>query len=579
MEYTSKQIISRVVREYLRPRLKQILLAIFFMVLFAASNAAQPIILQQVVDKMLSGNSSAFTAALPLAIMAAFIALGVSSFGSNYVMSAVGFGVVNDMQKKLFNHFINSDIEFHNNLSSGELISRLMHDIAQIRTAVSMVIIGFFKQLLTLSAYVVIMFYMNWELTLIALSVMAVTIYPMQRASKRLKKLAKENQNYLAILTTKLSESFKGIGVVKAYQLEGNERDRVNKLVDKTLENRLKTVRVSNLYSPLMLSLAGAAISAVLWFSSWQIQHGLTTSGKVMAFIATLLMASRPIKGIGGTSGVVSSAVVSAERYFAMIDKPALIKDAENATELKISAGNIKFEDVNFSYLDGTKAIKNISIEVPTGKKVALVGPSGGGKSTIMSLVLRFFDPQSGKILIDSQDTKQVTIKSLRQSIALVNQDIFLFDDSVANNIAFGKMGASQESIEAAAKAASAHDFIMQLPQGYNTIIGEDGVKLSGGQKQRLSIARAILKNAPILLLDEATSSLDNVSENEIQKALDKLMEGKTTLVIAHRLSTIINADLIYVIESGQVIDKGTHNELLERSAIYRKLYNSEIAK
>jgi subfamily B ATP-binding cassette protein MsbA len=572
MEFTTKQLIGRVSREFICPRIKTILVAVVFMILYAASNAAQTFGLKYIIDDTDAENIT--KAFVPLLVVLVFAVSGITNFFSNVIMGYVGNGIVSDMQKKLFKKLLEADLELHYKTSSGDLISRITNDISMIRNAVSLLIINVFKQTFTFAAQVGVMFYMDWKLSLIASSVLILIIIPVNRVAKRLKKLAKESQAQAGVLVSILGEVFKGIRVIKAYQGEKAETAHVNSLITQIQENRNKSVRVSNLNTPIMNILAGLAISAVLWYAGSRIQSGAMSVGDLGSFLAALIMASRPLKTMGGMNNSLALGLVSAERFYKMIDKNPNIVDVQNATDLKINNAEIKFENINFSYNDERTALNNLSITIPAGKKVALVGPSGGGKSTIMNLILRFFDPQSGKVLIDGQDISQVTIASLRKSISIVNQDVFLFDDTVRSNISYGVEGASDEAIFAAANAAVADEFISKLPKGYETVVGESGVILSGGQKQRISIARAMLRNSPILLLDEATSALDNASEREFQKALDTLMEGRTTLIIAHRLSTIINADLIYVIDGGRVIDSGTHEELLGRSQLYKSLYN-----
>jgi subfamily B ATP-binding cassette protein MsbA len=573
LKITNRYIVARVFREFLRPRMGQVGKAILFMIIYAACNSIQPLLLKYVFDDVLPGNSHTMRMVIPLAIVFIFTMTGLANYFSNVIMSRVGYGVVNDMQKKLFVHLLQSDLDLHHKRSSGELVSRIINDINQVRNAVSIVIINMFKNIFTFIGLVGVMFYTNYELSLIASSVLILIVIPLSRVTRRLKKLSKQNQVQAANLTSKLGEIFRGIRLIKAYQKENVEQVKIGELIDKTLENRIKSSRVGGINAPIMGALAGVAISAVLWYSSGQIEKGIMSQGDLVAFIGALLMASRPLKSAGGINNAIQLAIVAAERYFAMIETKPQVVDKPGAKNLIVTNAEIKLENVGFSYDSEKPALDGLSLTIPSGKRVALVGPSGGGKSTVMNLILRFFDPQTGRVTIDGQDISEVKISSLRNAISIVTQDVFLFDDTVRANISYGKEMATDDELERAAKAAIADEFIAKLPKGYDTRLGESGIALSGGQKQRISIARAMLRDAPILLLDEATSALDNASEREFQNALDKLMKGRTTLIIAHRLSTIVDADLIYVIQDGKVVDSGNHQELIEKSEIYKSLY------
>lgn len=574
MKYSSAYLLKRIFTEYTLPRLKTIFLAILLMIVFALCQAWQLKIVNEVYQNVIIHRSIHYNNLLPLQIALAVCVAAICSYLSTVILSYVGYGIVNSMQKDLFHHIISSDMELHYKKNSGDFTSRIINDIGLIKAAVTDVIVVSTRQLFTIIFMVAYMIYLNPEMLLVFVGIMAVIVFPITRVARRLRKLGKVGQEQNASLTSLLGESFKGIRVVKAYNGEKIEEKRVNHLIDKTLNNKIKSVRVSNINNPLFAILTGLAGAAVVYYI------GHTPDEKKQAAVVTILIGLnklfRPIKSMGGLSNTLQNALAAAERFFTVMDIPAKIINQNNAKKLQVSKGEVQISNVTFKYDEddnNANALENISITVPAGKKVALIGHSGSGKSTIINLILRFFDPQSGSISIDGQNIQDVSIESLRNNISLVTQDVFLFDDTILANIAYGRENATQDEIIAAAKTSAAHEFIEAMPNGYNTLVGESGVRLSGGQKQRISIARAILRNTPILLLDEATSALDSKSEREFQEALDTLMQGRTTIVIAHRLSTIINSDIIYVMQDGQIKAYGTHAELIENSPLYRELY------
>jgi len=574
MKYTSPYLIKRLFREYTRPRLKTIFGAMVFMIIFALSKPVQLSIINDVYLKIVNHQSLHYTTLLPIKIVILAIVTGIAGYFSTVLMSKAGYGIVNDMQKDLFKHIVNSDLELHHQKTSGDFTSRIINDITAIRAAVTDVMVVTFRQGFAIIGVLAYMVYRDWHTLLVALLFFAVVIYPVSRVARRLRKLAKIGQEQNASLTTLLAESFKGIRVVKAYNGEGFEEERVNNMIDKTLRNKIKSIRVSNINNPMFTILTGIAAAIVVWYL------GHTSDEDKRAAIVTIMVGMmtliKPVKSLSGFSNALQTALAAAERYFTVIDTPPKIT-SNNGPKLEIKGGEVKFENVSFRYDNaetGNDMLKKLNFTIPAGKKTALVGHSGSGKSTVINLILRFFDPQQGSISIDGQDIKSVDVRSLRDKISLVTQDVFLFDDTIATNISYSSPGKTTIEIENAAKVASADDFIKKFPEGYQSRVGENGLRLSGGQKQRISIARAVLRDTPILLLDEATSSLDRVAETEFHDALDKLVEGRTTLIVAHRLSTIINADLIYLIDQGEIIASGTHEELLKTSANYQKLFN-----
>jgi subfamily B ATP-binding cassette protein MsbA len=568
----SFELYKRLIRTYLFRYRRILAVAGVGMVLVAVTTAANAYLMQPILDHIFVNKNASLLMILPLGVIALAIINAAGDYAQSLSLRYVGQRVVSDMQLDLFSHLIHADIALFNDQSSGRLVSRLTNDIMLMRQSVSQVFTGLLKETLSMIFLIGVMLYQSWQMSLLALVILVVAILPISKLGRRMRKIADATQVQLGDFTGQLDATFQGVRVVKAYGAEAYEIERARLTIRQLFKLYYKAARVQSAAAPIVSMVGTMAIATVLWYGGFNVIHGSTTPGAFFSFITAMIMAYRPLKTVAGLTTQLHEGMAAAKRFFSVIDQPAVIHDAENAVPLVVSDGEVRFNAVNFTYATGKGGVQNLSFEVPRNSTVALVGSSGAGKSTIMNLLLRFYETQSGSITIDGQDIRNVTLASLRGAFALVSQDIVLFDDTVRANIAYGTPNATDAEIMAAAEKAYAHEFISQLPEGYDTPIGPSGVKLSGGQRQRLSIARAILKNAPILLLDEATSALDTASERAVQAALEALMQGRTTLVIAHRLSTIQHANRILVLDGGRIVDAGTHDELLQHSAHYQQL-------
>jgi subfamily B ATP-binding cassette protein MsbA len=575
----SAALVWRLARDFMRPHVRRILFAFLLMGLAAGSTAGRAWLMEPVLDRIFVAREGSLLLLIAGSALALALVKGLADYGDAVLMTRVGQRVIADVQLALFARLMRADLAYFYAHSSGTLISRFTSDAALLRGAAANVLGAIGKDAVTVVFLVGVMFYQDWLLALISFFVFPLAIRPIVAIGRRIRRVTASAQAEIGQFTTLLSQTFQGARHVKAYGMEEYEERRAAGLIERLFSLIDRGTRTRSRASPMMETLGGTAIAVVILYGGHQVISGARTPGALFSFITALLLAYQPLKSMANLNASLQEGLAAAQRIFEVLDVEPAIRDLPGARPLRISGGEIRFEDVRFGYVPGTPVIDGLSLTIPAGHTVALVGPSGAGKSTILNLIPRFYDIERGSITIDGQNVRQVTIASLREAIALVAQEVSLFDDTVCANIAYGRFGASSAEIEEAARAAAADDFIHELPQSYDTMVGEHGVRLSGGQRQRIAIARAMLKNAPILLLDEATSALDSESERHVQRALNALIRGRTTLVIAHRLSTVQGADLICVLDRGQIVETGRHPELLGRGGLYARLYAMQFAE
>lgn len=576
----SLALIERMLRSYLRPYLWLLGISILANIIVAVTTGALPWFIQQAIDKVFTEQDQQMLVLIPAGVVAISLMRGVATYGSNVIMSFVGQRSTSNLQRDLFARLVRGDLAYVSSQHTGEYISLFMNDATRLRDTVSGIIISLVRHLLTIVALIIFMFSVNWQLALIyTIIVVPMGISSMRRLGKVTRTASRKGLEETGGLSTLIAETLGGLRIVKAYGQEEHQIKRAATVIDRVLDFTMTALRARAAASPAIEALAGIAIGAIIYFGGYQAIQGNLSAGEFMGFVTALLAVYQPLRSVANMQTILQEGVSAGARVFAILDQSDDIVDAPGVKPLAVSDGVVQFDNVTFQYATrDAPALHGVSIDVPAGQTVALVGASGSGKSTLLNLVLRFFDTDSGHIRVDGQDIRDVSLLSLRNASALVTQDPFLFDDTIANNIAYGQDEPGQERIEDAARKAAAHDFIMEMPDGYETRVGEGGARLSGGQKQRVAIARAMLKNAPILLLDEATSALDTASEQQVQSALSSLMKGRTSLVIAHRLSTIMHADNIYVLDQGRVCESGTHQELLAKNGIYADLHAKQFA-
>jgi subfamily B ATP-binding cassette protein MsbA len=574
----SVTLVVRLAREFMRPHARRIALAALLMGLAAATTALRAWLMQPVLDRIFVGHDGSLLWLLAGLALILAAAKGLCDYGSAVQMIRVGQRIIADVQKALFARLMRADLAYFHARPTGTLISRFTSDAVLLRGAAANVLGGIGKDAITVAFLVAVMFYQDWLLGLVSFFVFPLAIHPIVGIGRRIRRVAANTQAEIGQLTTLLSQTFQGARHVKAYGMEAYEERRAAGLFERLFALIVRAGRTRSRASPMMEALGGAAIAAVILYGGHQVIAGARTPGALFSFITALLLAYQPLKNLANLNASLQESLAAAERVFEVLDIEPTIRDRPGAKPLCICGGEIRFDSVSFGYASGAVALDNVSLTVPAGRTVALVGPSGAGKSTILNLIPRFFDVGEGSIAIDGQDVRSVTLASLRGAIAVVAQEVSLFDDTVRANIAYGRFGAAEAEIKAAAQAAGASGFIDELPDRYDTLVGEHGVRLSGGQRQRIAIARAMLKDAPILLLDEATSALDSESERQVQAALRVLMSGRTTLVIAHRLSTVQGADLICVVDRGHIVEIGHHEELIGAGGLYSRLHTMQFA-
>jgi len=573
------QYLKRLYRNYTKKYLKKIFLSVFFTLILAASTSSVAYLLDPAIKELFIQKNNKMMYFIPLLIILAFSFKGISLYLAKVIMIGVAEEVRKDIQTDMFSSLIYADTKIVDNKHSGKFISNLTNDVSMITNLVSTAILNLFKDSLTLLGLLCVMFYQNWKLSLIAIIMIPLASIAARTLGKRIGKVTNQQMNKAGILSTYLFEVFKNHQLTKIFQKEDYEIERADNFLESMKETQKKFQTIFVRSSPIMEFLTGIMIACLIFVAAILVSQNELEVSSFFSFLAAMMLAYQPVRSLATLNITIQQGLAGAKRVLPIIDNEPEIKNSEDADSLEYRNGEIIFENVSFNYNNNEQVLKSININFEGKKMTALVGHSGAGKSTIMNLIPRFYNINSGDIKIDNQSIYKKTVKSLRKGISLVSQDTTLFDDTIKNNIAYAKLDATDDEIEEVAQKSFASEFIEKLPDKYNTIIGENGTRLSGGEKQRLSIARAMLKKSPIILLDEATSSLDADTESKIQEAINLLTKGRTTIVIAHRLSTILNSDNIYVIDNGEIVDSGKHLDLLKTSKIYQNFYDKQIKK
>ena len=565
--------------QYMRPYLKQLFLAIICIIVAAGCNLYLPWIIKDMIDKVLAEKDMMMLNVICVGIVVVFLVRGIFYYGQSYLVSYIGQKVIIDVREVMFRKFQRMPMAYFDKHQTGETMSFITNDVAAIQSALVDQLIEMVTEGSILIGSIAMMVYLDWKLSLLTLVVIPLVGQAMKIFGRKIKRNGTVIQERMADITSLLQESISAIRVVKSFVREKYETDRFQRQNQLNFQAAMKNVQLTSLLTPTVEFLAAVSVTFIVWFGGYEVVNNEMTAGALVAFLTYAVNLANPVKRLSRVYGNLQRAMAAVDRVFAVIDLEEPIHDKPGAKPLPEIAGAVKLDKVTFEYKKGVPALSDVSLEAKPGQMIAFVGPSGAGKSTIANLIPRFYEITEGAISIDGQDIRDVTVASLREQIGIVPQETVLFSTTVRENIRYGRLDATDEEVEAAAKAANADEFIQNLPQGYDTKIGERGMNLSGGQRQRMAIARAILKNPRILILDEATSALDTESEKIVQAALDKLMVGRTSFVIAHRLSTIFNADQIFVIDGGKVSEHGTHEELLKRNGLYSYLYNIQFNK
>ncbi|MDA7606763.1 ABC transporter ATP-binding protein/permease [Pelagibacteraceae bacterium] len=571
-------ILKRLYRGYVKKHFKKILIALALSLIVALNTSAIAWLLDPAVKKIFIDKDVTYAWLIPLAIIVAFSGKGASLYFARVIMIKIAAQIGGEVQQQIAQNILTTDIQTLDNRHSGKYISNFMFDAGQLTQLVSTAVLNLMKDSFSAVALVSLMFYQNWKLALFAMLMIPISGGVAKNLGKRIGKATRQAGEISANVTTFLSEIFKGSRMIRIYQKEKDEEENGRVIINELVNKHIKIGSILIRSAPIMETLTGIMIAGFIFFSGKLIASGEMEVNNFFSFLAAMMLAYQPVRSLATLNMTIFQGAAAAKRIFTVIDHPVEVKQNNDCPDLIINKSNISFKKINFSYLNTEKrALKNVDIDIEGGSMTAFVGHSGAGKSTIFNLITRFYSSQSGDITVDDQNIKAVTLESLRRNISLVSQDVFLFDDTLKNNIAYANALATDNEIIKACKYAAADEFIEKLPKKYETLTGENGVRLSGGQKQRISIARAILKNSPIILLDEATSSLDSESEEIVQNAITNLTKNKTTLVIAHRLSTIHNAKKIFVLKNGQIVESGNHDFLIKRCSEYKNLYEKQL--
>ncbi len=570
-EYGSAESYKRLLI-FLKPYTKRLVISVICMAMSGLSNVVVPWLIKDVIDKVLANKDVYTLNLIVIGILILFVLRGIFFFGQTYLMSFVGQKIVIDIREKLYRHLQRLSLSYYDKHKTGVIMSNLTNDVSALQATIAGNLVSFVQEFVILVGSLCSMLYLNWKLTILTLVIVPLVLVTIRFFGSRLRHAGHDVQGKIADITALLQETIMGIRIIRSFNRENYEIDRFMVQNDNNFQAIMKTTKLTSLLTPFIEFFAAVAVTAIIWYGGMSVIDGVMTAGALIAFLIYAINLANPVRRISQIYGDVQKSLAAADRVFETLDTEPDVMERPDAVVLPQVRGKIDFNHIAFSYDNEHAALTDFDLSIQPGQVVALVGPSGAGKSTVASLLPRFYDIQRGSITIDGVDIRDVTFASLRQQIGLVPQETMLFNASVKENILYGRLDATDEEVIAAAKAANAHEFIVDLPEGYDTLVGDRGNSLSGGQRQRIAIARAILKNPRILILDEATSALDTESEKIVQVALDRLMEGRTSVVIAHRLSTIFDADMIVVIDKGHIVEQGTHKELLTKNGLYAHL-------